>query len=133
MGQVRHGSATTTHAVRAAIQRSQASTAALSRELGINPKTVAKWRKRETVEDHKTGPKEPRSSVFCEEEEAMVVAFRRHTLLPLDDCLYALGLIDLVEPFVFRARLQARTAKTIFSRHRQGEVHVFSSSPCSVA
>ena len=24
------------------------------------------------------------------EEEAIVVAFRRHTLLPLDDCLYAL-------------------------------------------
>jgi transposase-like protein len=46
LGQVRHGSATTTHAIRAAIQRSQASTAALSRELGINPKTVAKWRKK---------------------------------------------------------------------------------------
>jgi len=24
------------------------------------------------------------------DEEAIVVAFRRHTLLPLDDCLYAL-------------------------------------------
>ncbi|MFE8107825.1 IS481 family transposase, partial [Sphingomonas melonis] len=32
MGQVRHGCATTTHAVRAAIQRSQASLATLSRE-----------------------------------------------------------------------------------------------------
>ena len=64
--------------------------AELSRELGINPKTVAKWRKRKTVEDQKTGPKEPRSTVLSEEEEAMVVAFRRHTLLPLDDCLYAL-------------------------------------------
>ena len=90
MGQVRHGSATTTFAVRAAIQRSQASLAALSKELGINPKTVAKWRKRATVEDVKTGPKEPRSTVLTEAEEAAVVAFRRHTLLPLDDCLYAL-------------------------------------------
>ena len=90
MGQVRHGSATTTHAVRAAIQRSQASLAALSQELGINPKTVAKWRKRTTVEDLKTGPREPRSTVLSECEEAMIVAFRRHTLLPLDDCLYAL-------------------------------------------
>lgn len=34
------------HAVRATIQRSQASLAALSRELGITLKTVAKWRKR---------------------------------------------------------------------------------------
>ena len=84
MGQVRHGCATTTHAIRAAIQRSQASTAALSRELGINPKTVAKWRRRETVEDRKTGPKEPRSTVLTEAEEATIVSFRRHTLLPLD-------------------------------------------------
>jgi len=90
MGQVRHGSATTTYAVRAAIQRSQASIAGLSRELGINPKTVAKWRKRQTVEDQKTGPKEPRSTVLSAEEEAVVIAFRCHTLLPLDDCLYAL-------------------------------------------
>ena len=88
MGQVRHGSATTTYAVRAAIQRSQASLTQLSRELGIDPKTVAKWRKRASVEDMKTGPKEPRSTVLTEDEEAAVVAFRRHTLLPLDDCLY---------------------------------------------
>ena len=90
MGQVRHGCATTTHAIRATIQRSQATTAALSRELGINVKTVAKWRKRETLEDRKTGPTEPSSTVLSSSEEAMIVAFRRHTLLPLDDCLYAL-------------------------------------------
>ena len=90
MGQVRHGCATTTHAIRAAIQRSQASNAELSRELGINPKTVAKWRKRQSVEDRKTGPREPASTVLSEEDEAVIVAFRRHTLLPLDDCLYAL-------------------------------------------
>ncbi len=80
MGQVRHVCATTTHAVRAAIQRSQASLATLSREL---------------AKDLKTGPKAPYSTTLSEAEEAMVVAFRRHTfltgpLLPLDDCLYAL-------------------------------------------
>jgi hypothetical protein len=36
------------------------------------------------------GPKQPRSTVLTPEQEAMVVAFRRHTLLPLDDCLYPL-------------------------------------------
>ena len=87
MEQVRLGSATTTHAIRATIQRSQATNAALSRELGINVKTVAKWRKRETLEDRKTGPTEPSSTVLSKSEEAMVVAFRRHTLLPLDDCV----------------------------------------------
>ncbi len=90
MGQLRHTSATTTHAVRAPTQRSQASLSALSQELGINPKTVAKLRKRATVEDLKTGPKEPRSTVLTEVEEAAIVAVRRHTLLSLDDCLYAL-------------------------------------------
>lgn len=90
MGQLLHGSATTTHAVRAAIQRSQASVAELSQSYGINPKTVLKWRKRETVEDRKTGPKDPHSTVLSLEQEAIIVAFRRHTLLPLDDCLYAL-------------------------------------------
>lgn len=58
--------------------------------MGINPKTVAKWRKRSTVEDLETEPKKPRSTVLTEAEEAMIVAFRRHTLLPMDDCLYAL-------------------------------------------
>ncbi|MCX2564593.1 integrase core domain-containing protein [Acetobacter thailandicus] len=104
MRQIRHGSATTTHAVRAAIQRSQASLAALSREFGINPKTGAKWRKRQTVEDQKAGPKEPRSTVLSETDEAMIVAFRRHTLLPLDDCLYALqaSISHLTRPALHR-------------------------------
>jgi hypothetical protein len=36
------------------------------------------------------GPKEVSSSVLDPNEEAMYVAFRRHTLLPLDGCLHAL-------------------------------------------
>jgi transposase-like protein len=84
MGQILHGSAATTYAVRAAIQRSQASIAELSRRYGVNPKTVAKWRKRESVDDAPMGPKERRSSVLSKEEEALVVTFRRHTLLPLE-------------------------------------------------
>lgn len=90
MGQVLHGSATTTAAVRRAIQDSQESLRALSKRYGINPKTVAKWRKRGSVEDIRTGPTEPRSTVLSKSDEAAIVAFRRHTLLPLDDCLYAL-------------------------------------------
>ncbi len=90
MGQVLHGSATTTEAVRRAIQNSQESLRVLAKRYGINPKTVQKWKKRGSVEDLKAGPKEPRSTVLNQEEEAVIVAFRRHTLLPLDDCLYAL-------------------------------------------
>jgi len=90
MGQVLHGSATTTEAVRRAIQNSQESLRALSQRYGINQKTVAKWKKRTLVQDLPTGPKEPKSSVLTIGEEAIAVAFRRHTLLPLDDCLYSL-------------------------------------------
>jgi transposase InsO family protein len=90
MGQVLHGCATTTEAVRRAIQHSQASLRTLARRYGINQKTVAKWKRRSSVVDLPTGPKEPKSTVLSIEEEAIVVAFRRHTLLPLDDCLYAL-------------------------------------------
>jgi transposase-like protein len=62
----------------------------LARRHGINPKTVAKWRKRCTVSDFPTGPKSPRSTLLTVEQEAIIVPFRKHTLLPLDDCLYAL-------------------------------------------
>ena len=40
--------------------------------------------------DLPTGPREPHSTVLSLEEEGVIVAFRKHTLLPLDDCLYAL-------------------------------------------
>jgi transposase InsO family protein len=89
MGQILHGSARTTQAVRRAIQRSQESLQSLAQRHGINPKTVAKWRKRSTTQDAVMGPK-PASTVLSPEEEAAAVAFRQHTQLPLDDCLYAL-------------------------------------------
>ena len=89
MGQVLHGSATTTEAVRRAIQHSQESLRRLAKRYGVNPKTIAKWKARTSVSDLPTGPKQPRSTVLSA-EEAVVVAFRRHTVLPLDDCLYAL-------------------------------------------
>jgi transposase InsO family protein len=90
MGQILHGSATTTEAVRRAIQHSQESLRALARRYGINQKTVAKWKKRASVSDLATGPKDAKSTVLSIEEEAIIVAFRRHTLLPLDDCLHTL-------------------------------------------
>jgi transposase-like protein len=90
MGQVLHGSATTTEAVRRAIQAREESVRALAKCYGISPTTVQKWRKRQTVTDERMGPKQVRSTVLALEEEAVVVAFRRHTLLPLDDCLDAL-------------------------------------------
>lgn len=89
MGQILHGCARTTAAVRRAIQHSQESLVALAERYDINPKTVHKWRQRSFVEDARMGPR-PHSGILSAEQEAIVVAFRKHTLLPLDDCLYAL-------------------------------------------
>jgi transposase-like protein len=90
MGQVLHGCATTTEAVRRAIQYRQASLRVLARRHGVNAKTIAKWRRRTSVADLPTGPREAHSSTLSPEQEAIIVAFRHHTRLPLDDCLYAL-------------------------------------------
>src|SRR4028119_1934880 len=90
MGQVLHGSATTTEAVRRAIQRGQESVRALARRHGVSPTTVQKWKRRETTADARMGPKEPRSTVLTPEDEAIIVAFRRHTLLPPEACASAL-------------------------------------------
>lgn len=90
MGQLLHGCATTTEATRRAIRHSQESLKTLAARHGINPKTVAKWRKRTSAADLPMGPKHPRSASLSVEDEATCIAFRKHALLPLDDCLYAL-------------------------------------------
>ena len=74
MGQVLHGSATTTEAIRRAIQHSQESLRALAKRYGVNQKTVAKWRHRAGVADLPTGPREPKSTVLTPEETAVIVA-----------------------------------------------------------
>ncbi len=64
MGQVLHGSATTTEAVRRAIQNSQESLRALAARYRVNPKTILKWKMRSTVSDLPTGPKDKKSTVL---------------------------------------------------------------------
>ena len=73
MGQILHGSAKTTHAVRAAIQRSKASIKELAGRYDLNPKTVTKWRKRPCPRC-RDGTEGPHSTVLSAEEEALAVA-----------------------------------------------------------
>ena len=109
MGQILHGCAKTTAAVRRAIQNSQESLSQLAERYDINAKTVAKWKKRTSVEDAPMGPKQVHSTVLTPEQEAVCVAFRKMTLLPLDDCLYAL---QNSIPFLTRSSLHR-----CFQRH----------------
>ena len=81
-----HGSARTTPRVRAELQTAQAPSRALAAQYGLNPKTVLKWRNRDTTADAAMGPK-PRSTTLTKAEEAIIVEFRRRTLLPLDDVM----------------------------------------------
>ena len=81
-----HGSARTTPRVRAELQASKETTRALAARHGLNPKTVAKWRRRTTTVDAPMGPRRARSTVLTEVEEAVVVEFRRRTLLPWTTC-----------------------------------------------
>ena len=76
-------------AVHRAIQRSQESLSVLAKRNGVNPKTIAKRRSRKSIADLPTGLKKARS-ILSVEEEAVIVAFRKDILLPLDGCLYAL-------------------------------------------
>ena len=87
MGQILHGSATTTHAVRAAIQRSKAPLKELAARYGLNRKTVAKWRKRtitclltfelaESVQQETWTGKPPLASAFhTHDEENCIISF----------------------------------------------------------
>ena len=63
---------------------------ALAKRYSINQKTVAKWKRPGSISDLGAGPKRPSFTILSIEEEAVIVAFREHTLRPLDDCLYAL-------------------------------------------
>src|SRR5215204_4213444 len=119
MGQVHHGSATTTAAIRRAIQHSQASLRALAKRYRINPKTGAKWKKRTSTADLRSGPQEPKSTGLSIEEEAVILTFRRHTLLPLDDCLYALAADTPAPDTLFAAPLPSAPRHLATARHRR--------------
>jgi hypothetical protein len=71
MGQLLHGCARTTETVRRAIQRSSDSIATLAERYHLNPKTVAKWKKRAFTCDAPMGPKRPRSRVLTREESGV--------------------------------------------------------------
>ena len=88
-----HGSATLTKRQRRSVERYKGVGKAWGHWRGTmesREKTVRKRRQRSPVRDRKPGPKHPCSTVLSLDQEAVIVAFRRHTLLLLDACLYAL-------------------------------------------
>ena len=86
MASVLHGSARTTPRIRAELKAAQAPARLIASQYGLNVKTVLKWRNRSETSDAPMGPKS-KSTVLTTAEEAVIVEFRRRTLLPLDDVL----------------------------------------------
>lgn len=118
MASVLHGSARTTPRLRAEFQASKESTRALAARYGVNPKTIDKWRKRSTTADAPMGPKASKSTVLTPAEEAIVVEFRRRTLLPLDDVL---GCLKDTIPNLSRSALHRCLQRHDISRLPAGE------------
>lgn len=79
-----------TQAERNAIRASNESLKTLAKRYGANPKTIAKWKNRESSADLPRDPKAGRHSQLSAEEEGIIIRFRELTLLPLDDSLHAL-------------------------------------------
>ena len=124
MGQVLHGSATTTHAIRAAIQRSKASIQALSERHEINPKTVAKWRRRVSPEDCRLGPKVPHSTVLSAEEERLPNAEGTRVRRKFNNYPTGYIHIDLAEVWTDEGKLYLFVAIDRVSKFAFAELHV---------
>jgi hypothetical protein len=85
MGQILHGCAKTTAAVRRAIQENKESIKALSEKYSVNLKTIRKWKRRNHVHNSPMGPKDPHSPVLSLDEEALSpfvsIPFCRRTIV----------------------------------------------------
>ena len=79
-----HKNARTTPAIRAEIAASNESTRALAKRFGVSELTIAKWRKRASVNDLPHRPHRLQTTL-SPAQEAIVVELRKSLLLPLDD------------------------------------------------
>lgn len=87
MACILHGSTRITLWVRAELLSSKDASGALAKGCGLNRVTVAKLRARANTADVLMGRRVPVSTMLTTAVEAMIVEFRRPTLLTLDDML----------------------------------------------
>jgi transposase InsO family protein len=97
-----HANARTTPATRRELQAATLPTAVLARQYNLSEETVRKWRNREDVQDASHCPHRL-NTTLTPAQEAVVVAVRRTTLLPLDDLLAVTR--EFINPAVSRSGL----------------------------
>lgn len=79
-----HRSARTTPRIRAELQVATGFNQALAKLYGINVKTVAKWRRRASVEDQPLGPRDRRRRNLHPDQEQQAIELRRQGRLSLN-------------------------------------------------
>lgn len=97
-----HKNATTTPAIRLALQQSSASDHELARQYGIGLGTVRKWRHRTSVQDASHTAHHLQTTLNAAQEE-LVIYLRTQLLLPLDDLLAVIH--EFIEPTMSRSAL----------------------------
>ena len=97
-----HKNATTTPAIRAALQQATGSDYELARQYNLTRDTVRKWRKREGVGDASHTPHRLQTTLNAAQEE-LVIYLRTHLRLPLDDLLAVIR--EFLEPKMSRSAL----------------------------
>ena len=97
-----HRNATTTPAIRAALQQATSSDYELARQFKLSRDTVRKWRQRKGVHDASHTAHRLQTTLDAGQEE-LVVYLRTQLLLPLDDLLAVVR--EFIEPAMSRSAL----------------------------
>lgn len=97
-----HKNATTTPAIREAIQKASGSDYELARQFNVTRDTIRKWRKRDTVHDASHTAHRLQTTLNTGQEE-LVIYLRTELLLPLDDLLAVVK--EFIEPSMSRSAL----------------------------
>ena len=97
-----HKNATTTPAVRLALQQSSSTDSELAARYGIGVDTVRKWRHRTSVHDASHTAHRLQTTLNAAQEE-LVIYLRTQLLLPLDDLLAVVR--EFIEPAMSRSAL----------------------------
>ena len=117
-----HKNATTTPAIRAALQAASGSDYELARQYNLSRDTVRKWRKRESVLDASHTAHRLQTTLNAGQEE-LVVYLRTALRLPLDDLLA--GVREFIEPSMSRSALDRLL-------RRRGVSRLASAAPAAV-
>lgn len=88
-----HPRATTNRHTRTLIQSSSESVRVLAKRFGLNPKTIQKWKSRDSVSDKKFGTKTVRYTL-SKTERRIIALVRKHLKVELDE------LVVILEPYM---------------------------------